>query len=214
MSSVRFTEVVKNCGKPESYVLLIDPAKDPELQKALKAQRVMTIFQAATGGKADHGEVGLMTGHGRQFLIFPKSLRAYAGRQVIAIKYDLWRTAEPEKKTRLAPAAKRPPDRKPKRPARASPPERAEPRKEKPEPPVVLPRPEPDTPRPEERPQEKPRPKHAATRPRKLVSFPATAKAKESDEVLRLKKQVRRAMAALEEGKEVAAFNLLQRIVE
>ena len=36
----------------------------------------------------------------------------------------------------------------------------------------------------------------------------------EDDEIAELKKQVRLAMAVLEEGKAVAAFNLLKRIVE
>lgn len=208
MSSVRFTEVVKNCGRPESYVLLTDPTKDRELQAALKAGKVMTVFQASLGGKADHGEVGLETGPGRQFLVFPKSLKAYAGRPVIGIKYDLLESAEPAWVAASAPSAKKPARSVPvkREPAKPKP---VEPKKEKPAPPVVLQRPEPTaaTAKPAERIERK------KARSRKLVSFEPAGK-DESDEVVRLKKQVRRAMAALEEGKEVAAFNLLKRILE
>lgn len=212
MSSVRFTEVVKNCGRPESYLLLTDPARDKELQAALKAHRVMTIFQASPGGKADHGEVGLEAGAGRQFLVFPKSLRAYAGRPVIGIKYDLLQSAEPAKSTAPTKAPKPPKARKPKPPPPAAR-ERAEPEESKPAAPVVLQRGEPAAPEPVEKVKMKPPTAVAAARSKKLVAF-APAEKEDDEEVARLKKQVRRAMAALEEGKEVAAFNLLKRIVE
>ncbi len=194
-------------------MLLTDPAKDKDLQAAVKAQKVMTVFQASPGGKADHGEVGLETGPGRQFLVFPKSVKAYAGRPVIGIKYDLLESAEPERAAPPVPSPKKPArsipaKREPAKPKPAAP-KRVEPKKEKPAPPVVLHRPEPAaaTARQTERAERK------AARSRKLVSFEPAGK-DESDEVVRLKKQVRRAMAALEEGKEVAAFNLLKRIVD
>jgi hypothetical protein len=65
-------------------------------------------------------------------------------------------------------------------------------------------------------------PKAARTRPkkkappamRKVVAFkPAPADDDEVEKIAELKRQVRRAMAALEEGKAVAAFNLLKSIV-
>ncbi len=202
---------MKNCGRPDSYVLLTDPAKDKELQAALKAQKVMTVFQASPGAKADHGEVGLAVGPGRQFLVFPKSLRAYAGRPVIGIKYDLLQSAEPAKSAPPAKAPKPPKARLPKEPrvpARG----RAEPEKPKPAAPIILQRAEPAAPEPATV-KKKPPTAGSATSSKKLVAF-APAENEEDEELARLKKQVRRAMAAVEEGKEVAAFNLLKRIVE
>jgi hypothetical protein len=77
------------------------------------------------------------------------------------------------------------------------------------------------------RPPKKPKPKPSKkTREEKVepppkhnvVAFkPAPEKEDENDEdeeIAELKKQVRHAMAVLEEGKAVAAFNLLKRIVE
>jgi hypothetical protein len=50
--------------------------------------------------------------------------------------------------------------------------------------------------------------------PQKVVAFkPAPEEDDEDEEIAELKKQVRHAMAVLEEGKAVAAFNLLKRIV-
>lgn len=208
MSSVRFTEVVKHCGRPESYVILTDPAKDKELQAALKAQKVMTVFQASPGGKADHGEVGLEAGPGRQFLVFPKSLSAYAGRPVIGIKYDLLDTEKTAEKKPPAKPAKAPKSKKPLRVAEPRP----KPEKPKPSAPVVLPRAEPVAAAPKKTVKKK-RPADAAMSSKKVIDF-APVEKEENEEVARLKKQVRRAIAALEAGKEVAAFNLLKQIVE
>lgn len=210
---MRFAEVVKNCGRPESYVLLTDPAKDKELQVALKAQKVMTVFQASRDGKADHGEVGLEAGLGRQFLVFPQSLRAFTGRPVIGIKYDLLQSAEPAKSALPPAKAQTPANARKPRESPGAARERVEPEKPKPAAPVVLKRAEPAVPEPAPTVKEMPPTGSAATVSKKLVVFAPTEK-EEDEEVARLKKQVRRAMAALEEGKEVAAFNLLKRIVE
>ena len=174
MKTVRFTQVAENCGKPEIYLPLSDPAKDQTLQKAVKAIRVMTVVQPTVGTKTDRGVIGFESGKSRQFLIFPKSLRAFARRTVVGVKYDLFELQEVPKKNRSSPpkAARKP---KLKR--------QANPRKE----------PEPA--------------------PRKVVAFTPPKDDEELEEVTDIKKQVRQAMKALEDGKQVAAFNLLKRIV-
>jgi hypothetical protein len=48
---------------------------------------------------------------------------------------------------------------------------------------------------------------------RKVVAFKAVENDDEDEDIAELKKQVRHAMAVLEEGKPVAAFNLLKRLV-
>src|SRR4051794_11333634 len=158
----------------------MDPAKDRELQAAVKAQRVMTVFQESVGTKTDRGEVGFDPGPGRQFLVFPKSLKPFAGNSVVGIKYDLLNSPEVPKSERAK--APRPPKKAKTKPA-------AKPRKGKPEAP----------------------PKH------NVVAFkrpPESAEDEDEDEDLAdLKKQVRQAMFLLEDGKAVAAFNLLKRIV-
>jgi hypothetical protein len=174
VKTARFSNVVEKCGKPEAYLLLMDPAKDRTFQAALKAQRVMTVFQEAVGTKTDRGEIGFQPGRNRQFLLFPKSLRPFAGRAVVGIKYDLLAVPDVPKRER-APAP-RPPKPKPKaRPTPAKP-------KEEPE-------------------------------PTKVVAFKPAPREDEDDEIADLRAHVRRAMALLEDGKALAAFNLLKRIV-
>src|SRR3954471_297051 len=104
MATVRFAKVVAKYGEPEAHLILIGPAKDRALQAAIKADRVLTVFQDSVGNRADHGTVGFHPGKERQYLIFPKSLRAFAGIDVIGIKYDLLATTEEAPNTERAPA--------------------------------------------------------------------------------------------------------------
>jgi hypothetical protein len=172
MKTARFATVVEKCGTPEIYLALMAPEKDRALQTAVKAQRVMTVSQESVGTKADRGEVGFKPGRSRQFLIFPKSLRAFAGRTVVGVKYDLLGSREVPKSERAAPP--RPPKKpKAKRPIR----------RENPDPEIT----------------------------KKVVSFKPEPPAEEDEDIADLKKQIRHAMALLEDGKAVAAFNLLKR---
>jgi hypothetical protein len=114
VKNVRFSKVVERCGRPETHLVLTDPAKDRTLQAAVKAQRVMTVRQETVGTKTDRGEVGFHPGQTRQFFVFPKSLRAFADRSVVGIKYDLLSPPEGVKNERAAAA------RPPKNPKRKS----------------------------------------------------------------------------------------------
>jgi hypothetical protein len=239
VKTARFADVVKKCGKPEAHLLLIEPAKDRELQAAIQAHRVMTVFQEAAGHKADRGEVGFQPGPARQFLIFPKALRAFEGRNVVGIKYDLWSHEEPPKSERAVlrpkPAAKK--RLPPKLPAgvlmfpklmedksRVAI-ERAEAKPRLPGPSAkkkALSENQSPSARHKER-------EHAASaKPAKLQVHHRRKPAKESkaaahhdsekpapvaDEIAELKMKVRNAIDLLEEGKQVAAFHALKRIV-
>lgn len=181
MKTVRFSQVVAKSGRPESHFLLTQPKKDRALQSAVKASRVMTIMQSTVGTKADWGEVGFHQGSGRQYLLFPRSLSAYAGKAVIGIKYDLLSEAE-------SPARSSAPDHKP---AKKASERTARPRKRKTTTPFS---------------QSTPPPPPSEPAPSKEKKEPA--------EIAALKQQVKRAMQALEKGRQVAAFNLLQKIVD
>lgn len=98
MKTVRFQNVVAKCGRPEIHLTLVEPSKDLILQTAVKAQRVMTVFQDTVGTKSDREKVGFESGSLRQFLIFPKSLRSLAGKTVVGIKYDLLKVENVSKK--------------------------------------------------------------------------------------------------------------------
>jgi hypothetical protein len=88
VKTIRFSDVVDACGRPVNHLVLTKPSKDHTLQAALKANKVMTVHQPDTGSKADRGEIGFHPGKSRQFLLFPKSLRQFAKRTVVGIKYD------------------------------------------------------------------------------------------------------------------------------
>src|SRR6516162_3606148 len=89
IGTVRFSKIVETVGKPSVHLLWIDPEKDNILQKAIKANRVMTIHQLTVGTKTDYGTIGFEKNVSGQVLIFPKSLRSFADKRVIGVKYDL-----------------------------------------------------------------------------------------------------------------------------
>ena len=185
MQSVRFSKIVQTCGKPTIHLVLTAPAKDKELQAAVKAERVMTLFQPSAGHKTDSGQIGFDPGAGRQYLVFPKSLKKFKGRAVVGIKYDALSAPALSKAERAAPP-------------------RAH-RKKK----AVKKKP---TKRPQH-PKAKSRP---AKELAKILQFPRPAEEPDdgSEDIDELKHLVRKAMKSLEQGRQVAAFNLLKRIVE
>ncbi len=67
----------------------MDPAADRTLQAAARQARVATDHQDARGAKKDFAEVGVVPGKGAQFLIFPKSIRRFADRRIVGVRYDL-----------------------------------------------------------------------------------------------------------------------------
>jgi hypothetical protein len=216
MSTVRFSKVIEACGKPDFHLLLIDPAKDKTLQAAIKSDRVMTLYQQS--GETDHGIVGFEQGRSRQFLVFPKPLKAFQSQRIVGIKYELLEdapTPEPAKKEPVKPAAE-----KPHEPASAK--KSSEPSKRAdPQTPTVLPKAA-AKPKEAEPIDEKARDQgnSGADSEDKVVKFqkpePAEqwAAASERDDIKELKQRVREAMDALEQGKQVVAFNLLKRILE
>jgi hypothetical protein len=186
MGSVRFSKVVEAAGKPIVHVLWVDPAKDATLRKAIKAARVMTVHQRPAATNADYGAVGFDKNVSGQILIFPKSLRQFTNQRVIGVKYNLieW-PAVPE--SQQAPAA-----RPPKHPAKS---------KSR----------DPKVPAPTEK-----RPTVDENASGRVVKFPVPEAENvdaRNEDLEELKNHVRHAMRLLEEGKQVAAFNLLKRII-
>jgi hypothetical protein len=217
VSTVRFAKVVEACGKPDIHLLLIDPAKDKTLQAAIKTDRVMTLYQESGG--TDHGVVGFEQGRSRQFLVFPKPLKPFLGQRIVGIKYELLEDAPTPKKETIK--------KEPVKPSAEEPGEAASTKKgiesakqtDRQIPTVML-KPGAAKAAEMEPPKEK-KPDHQPKKPPsedKVVKFhppePEKQPAPESDEVKEIKRQVRAAMEALEEGKQVAAFNLLKNILE
>jgi quercetin dioxygenase-like cupin family protein len=115
MKTVRFSDVLNQAGEPEVHLLWIDPDKDKGLQKAIRQHRVMTLHQFQ-GGKSDYAVVGFEKGVPGQVLIFPKSLKPFEDRKIIAIKYELLKESsvvQPQLPTKKAQAAVKTPKRIP-----------------------------------------------------------------------------------------------------
>ena len=234
--SIRFAQVVERSGTPHVHTLWVKPENDPELQRAQKSGRVMTIEPGLGGSKADVGIVGFETSKpGSQFLIFPKSLKRFSGRRVVGVKFDLVEqpklaTADVVKSASFRSGTRR----KNKKAQHAKQPTDFT-----------------TTAADDDAPDTTPAPASAATVAREeeknvrdqasadatpaddVISFPAvsrrraaasrarppakttrpTAKAQSSDDVRSLKREVKLAIKELERGKSVAAYQRLQRAI-
>lgn len=217
MSTVRFSKVLEACGKPDIHLLLIDPAKDKTLQAAIKSDRVMTLYQQSGG--TDHGVVGFEQGRSRQFLVFPKPLKPFLGQRIVGIKYELLEDALVPKKEATEKETVKPSDKPSVEPAAAK--KRPESAKQADQQvPALLSKP--GSAKPAEKPPAEE--KKLDQEPEKPVSGdnvvkfqspePEKQSPAESDEVKAIKRQVRAAMEALEQGKQVVAFNVLKGILE
>jgi hypothetical protein len=214
MKTVRFAKILESAGKPDIHLLLTEPAKDKTLQTAIKSDRVMTLYQESGSTKTDYATVGFEEGKSRQFLVFPKTLKPFAGQRVVGIKYDLLESIPVSKNERaLEPRTGK--TSKPERNRAANAVNNQTPAETDPTPRIIKSEAVKKTRR--TRAQESADEPAKKAPPEKLVEFPkleSTQEISDSKEVEALKRRVREAMEALEEGKQVAAFNLLKRIVE
>jgi hypothetical protein len=216
MDTVRFAKIVESCGKPDTHLLLIDPAKDKGLQAAIKSNRVMTVHQQSGGTKTDYGTIGFEQGASRQFLLFPKTLKPFADKRVIGIKYDLLESVPVlEKEGQPKPVADQ--SRKPPAKTLSQTGDKA-PNQISDKALKVIPKSEVGKKTETAKIDASSTEGKKKAPSEKLVEFPKPgASAEVSDhreELEELKRQVREAMDLLEQGKQVAAFNLLKRIVD
>jgi hypothetical protein len=87
--TIRFSQVVKECGQPNVYTLWEKPAADPRFQAQLKNNRVMTVQKSESG--TDFGIIAFKERQGARYLVFPKSLKQFADKRVIGIDWTLVR---------------------------------------------------------------------------------------------------------------------------
>jgi hypothetical protein len=219
MSTVRFSKVLEACGKPDIHLLLIDPAKDKTLQAAIKSDRVMTLYQS---GGTDHGVVGFEQGRSRQFLVFPKPLKSFSGQRIVGIKYELLEDSPAPKKETVKREIARP-DEQPAEQAptlaRTKGAGGASAKQADRQTPTLVSKssaePEETAPAEEEKVDQESRRKVSED---KVIKFqraePTKSPEAEADQIKKIKRQVREAMDALEQGKQVVAFNLLKRILD
>ena len=89
MKKIRFAALVAKLGAPVMVSLWQDPEQHAPLQKAIKENRVVSIFQPNVGTTKDAGEIGFKKGRHMAYVIFPEEIAERAGTPVIGIKYDL-----------------------------------------------------------------------------------------------------------------------------
>ncbi len=85
--TARFALVVEKCGQPHTYTLWQQPRKDRHLQSQIKRGHIMTIARSESG--REFGLVGFMERQGALYLEFPKSLKRFADRRIVGIKWEL-----------------------------------------------------------------------------------------------------------------------------
>ncbi|MGA7905294.1 MAG: hypothetical protein WCA06_21910 [Terrimicrobiaceae bacterium] len=187
MKTATFSAVVQAAGTPTTHLLLVPPEKDKVLQAAIRGHRVMTLHQRPTGNKADYGTVGFESGGARQYLIFPKSLSEFQEMRIIAIRYELLEDSAVLEVIQGKAEAVQEKEAKPAKPRRPAGPRQKRSRKDS-----------------------------TSSKPplENVVHFERQEPDEEGEATREIKNQVRRAMEMLEEGKQVAAFNLLKRIVD
>ena len=192
MKTARFSDLVKQCGRPEPYPLFIEPAKDRTLQAALAAERVLTVHQETVGTSSDFATVGLTEERPGMLLIFPRSLKEFRERRVIGIKYELLADAEQSAHQEPEPmrAAAKPKLKEEPRPA---------PSREK----KLL-----------RFPQQTQEPNPPPAKPEKeFAKAPPPPPAVQRDQrIPPIRKQLRQALKLLEQGKAVAAYQLLEKL--
>ena len=85
--TVRFSQVVEKCGKPQVYTLWQKPSADRHLQAQLRNNRVMTVQKTESG--TDLGIIGFKERKGASYLVFVKSLKRFADKRIIGIDWAL-----------------------------------------------------------------------------------------------------------------------------
>ena len=89
VKTVRFAQVVEKCGKPQVYTLWQKPSTDRHLQAQIKNNRLMTIQKSESG--TDFGIIGFKERKDARYLVFPKSLKRFAGMRIVGIDWALAR---------------------------------------------------------------------------------------------------------------------------
>jgi hypothetical protein len=85
--TIRFSQIVEKCGQPNVYILWQKPTADRHFQAQLKNNRVMTAQKSES--ETDFGIIGFKERKGARYLVFPKSLKRFAGKRVIGINWAL-----------------------------------------------------------------------------------------------------------------------------
>src|SRR5215831_17506162 len=92
--TIRFGDLVRNSGRPQTVTLWTDPKKDGSMQRAIQTNRVLTVIQEPTSKHKDYGLIGFHQKPSALYLVFPRPLPQDSDSRVIGINYQL--IEEPE----------------------------------------------------------------------------------------------------------------------
>jgi hypothetical protein len=84
---VRFGDLVRSSGRPQTVALWEKPENNPALARAIKQNRVLTVVQEV--GKKDHGLIGFQVLSGAVYLVFPRPLPKEPNARVVGLNYQL-----------------------------------------------------------------------------------------------------------------------------
>jgi hypothetical protein len=101
---IRFAQLVKASGKPQTATLWSKPKKHSPFMEAVKQNRVLTVIQPHKSAK-DFGLIGFHEQPLASYFVFPKKLPSNSDARVVGIKYDLLN--EPQRE-QSAPAKAKP----------------------------------------------------------------------------------------------------------
>jgi hypothetical protein len=87
--TIRFGDLVRNSGRPQTVTLWTDPKKDRSLQEAIRDNRVLTVVQEPTSKHKDYGLLGFHQQTSATYLIFPRSLPPVPDSRVVGINFQL-----------------------------------------------------------------------------------------------------------------------------
>lgn len=108
--TVRFAELVKKAGQPHVATLWVSPESDGDFSKAIRENRVLTIFGQNAGTKKEFGKVGFVKKKDAAYFVFPRALPQLGKTWVVGIKYD--RLTQPKVLNPILESAKHDADRK------------------------------------------------------------------------------------------------------
>jgi len=213
VKTARFTQVVAAAGKPKVHLLLMDPKQDREFQSALKSNRILTIHQQNVGTKKDVGTVGYEQDGPAQVLVFPKSISQFSGAKIVGINYELL-----EKEIRTPePRNRRSPKGRVSSPPKPHPKTHAAPKKEPEEEKLA------ETPKPAAKAKARPKKKVPAKKDEASITIfrpeeerdeePAAEPPSRECSREQLIAGIHRALKALDEGKQVAAYKTLEQLL-
>jgi hypothetical protein len=86
--AIRFGDLVRSAGRPQTFALWTAPKENRSLTQAIRQNRVVTVVQEPTGKRKDFGLIGFHEGPHSSYLLFPRRLPQKEGR-IIGLNYDL-----------------------------------------------------------------------------------------------------------------------------